>query len=516
MLYSIRKVDKRRAATILSFILTLALMGCNLESKTTVNNEAEFAVEKVITVGSGAHNHFRTLTDALEYLDDRNITNDELYTIKLGGEIFESYKPILLNHPNGDNIKITGQNPTVPIKANISITGSQSEALITLDAPIPEGVTAGMVAWITRADPENPKNESLLGGYVIKSINPNSNKVTIEMSNNTFFVDPKKQYKDILNSTAKVIFLKTILKFIDCNGLELNQGNRLNEINNLAIVGNGANHSHGIIVNMSSSLNTSKSYKVAIMGFHVGLKVTDNSSMFANGFSVNDSKGGGVYASSVSTINAFGLIAGNNGSHGVLSDLQSFIYCDKSVIVNNQGAGILSTNGSSISASDSISKHSKYAGIASNNKSSVIANSTLVENSGDHGFFAWGGSNIYANSSISKYNVYNGYLSQFNSFVYGADSKAEKNGQDGYSSFQSSTILVPGASVIDNEGYGMHAGYNSYIRCDKVILKQKKGLESRPEIGKANAEGSLIEDLSNPPPKKKNSVQGEAQCLNSQ
>ncbi len=292
---------------------------------------------------------------ALDAIRNKTILGSGFVTIEVAAGHYTS-PGIVVNHPNGDRIVITGATPAeVDITGVGTITGSAGNWSVEIVAPT---VLAEVGDYVLIAGTTGTGDHyAFRGCWEITDVSGGGFTVLITHQAAVF------PTATLTGGGACII--KTILSFATATGLSLSRS-KLYQLENIVLVGDGSNN-YGVYCD-SSGLRLG--IHVGVSGFGLdGICVTNNSNVIigtcyvsncdTNGFSVSNNSavtmnssngyfgsylaysgasgnvGGGVVARDCSSVTADYFTSAGNGTHGFLAKNSSFVSAENSSASGN-------------------------------------------------------------------------------------------------------------------------------------------------------------------------------------
>lgn len=427
-----------------------------------------------------------SLDAALTGIASWTIPNTASVTIVLPSGATARTAPVVVNHPYGSRIKITGAAPvTTTASAAGAVTGSAGAWAVPLTLASAAGIAVGDYALVKSVV---GTGQCLLFSGIARVAAIAGTQVTVTN------VAQNAAWPTAALTSAAVTVLKSRLTFAGCDGFDID--GPLGSIDQLALVGDRTAGTIGLIAQRTSSASRGKAHvfvgpstgitrfgdgqiyamyggSVLAPGVCVADGITYNalaqqggSVLFDGGISTGglggSGGGGGIAASSGGSMSAEGAISVGCASYGFYAFQSGALLAQLSYAQSNVSDGLRVAWGGSIRGTTINSQYNGGNGVFSIGGDIVITGS-ITSNNGVAGLYAEGGGSIYAADTTSSFNASYGCYAD-GATIDAPGVVASANGITGFHATDNGTILAAGAGGAANGTYLCSASRRGFIR----------------------------------------------------
>lgn len=366
---------------------------------------------------------------------------------------------IVINSPDANKIQVIGATPiTTTLSSQISATGAAKAYFINLQILSSSGVAVNDYVTIRQDVTGTGDFYSHAGIWKITDLNSGgSNRITVLNTNH------QATFPTNTLTSGTAVILKTVCKFIGCDGFRFEGGQPLGILDNVAIVGDydifsgtGTQGAHGIVMatpnvitdpatssndpfNTAGEAELGKNVGVSAFG-EQGIVGSIRTGLVGNSVASCSNRKRGIYSEGAAFRMKFSVASGN-GEDGFIADTTGFIQAALSIASGNGNSGFITINNSCIAAASAVASSNIYQGFDARNFSFISADSSFAYKNTLNGFSAQIGGSIQANSATANQNLQNGF----------------------FASSGTSSITARNASAQTNTLYGARAQARAYI-----------------------------------------------------
>ncbi len=393
-----------------------------------------------ITVAS-SDGDFTTLKDAYDSLKDRRLAPDVTVTISLAAEVFTETASIVISHPDGSQILISGPTPSsTTITGQQSVSGSAGAYSCILNVTDASIFETGKYCLIGGATGSSGEGHAVYNGcWEVTDVDAANSRITITNTDrNSSFSGG-----NINNGTAKA--LNTVVDFsaADVNGFTFGEDGHL-RIRNVAIVSTSTSRKCFLLEKPVHYLDAE--LDVGTHGWGHSFYVLGGT-VQGDGPTISNTTSTAVYVSVSGVMTVENMVVTGGGAGGVILNDGSNISAHYCKVAGNVGHGVGPSWGSTFTTNEGVIAYNLGIGIYVQGCSMarVLGSSARVSDNGSHGVYVVRGAMFYIGSSA----------------------RAENNGSYGvYCAFNSTAQLTLSTTVNDSVATDIKAISYGYIRAE--------------------------------------------------
>lgn len=417
---------------------------------------------------------FTDINAALNYLQRYAISKDATVTISVAAGTHTYASSIVVNHPYGSHIKISGATPVSTTISSVgSVTGSAGNWSVPITVASATGIAAGQYVII--------KNATGTGDFSFH----NGVWLITDVTGSVVTITNTCKVTSLPTHTVTggdVVVPQSIISTTSAGGL--NVYSVLGEINNVIIKSTGTSNS-GIRA-YGSAAHITIGNNVGVSGFSYGISAINAASIVGDKVYVSGAASHGIFAqtssgmffltqtisngngasgisanTSGSVVAYSGAVACGNGGAGIWAGGSAYVYSNDSGVFNsNKTYGVWAVGGGGAKAELSEAKNNVSVGYFADAAGYINATSATADGNAN-GFYAYSGGVINAASSTASNNTTNGYYTSNGGIIYATSGTANTNA-NGYNTL-GGIIYAYSSTSTGNSGFGYYARDNGTI-----------------------------------------------------